>query len=167
MFLLKKIDYFVNRVLEEFVIFALAGMTLLIFAQILFRYVFLSSLSFSEELARYIFIWIIFLGATLAIRDRSHIKVTLFVELVKNERVKNFIYIIADLCSITLLSIFLVNGFEAAQKILMFGQISTTMSFIKIGYLYYVIPFSSLFMITNLVEDMVGRSKSQPLGGGK
>ncbi len=50
-------------------------------AQVFFRYVFNNSLSWSEELAAYLFTWLIFIGAALAIRDKAHISVPFFLNL--------------------------------------------------------------------------------------
>lgn len=51
------------------------------FAQVFFRYVLNNSLSWSEEIVRFLFIWLTFLGAALNIRDRWHIGVDFFVNL--------------------------------------------------------------------------------------
>jgi len=48
-------------------------------AQVLFRYVLNRSLAWTEELSRYLFVWIIFLGAALAIRDATHIRIDMLV----------------------------------------------------------------------------------------
>jgi len=55
--------------------FMLAVLSLIMFLQVLFRYVFNNSLTWSEELAKFIFIWITFLGAAICFRDRIHLKV--------------------------------------------------------------------------------------------
>jgi TRAP-type C4-dicarboxylate transport system permease small subunit len=152
--ILKKINANIDSVLRVFMMVALSIMVTLIFAQILFRYVFMSSLSFSEELARYFFIWMTFLGSSVAIREKSHLKVTMFVDFLKSEKVKRNIHTIADLCSLGFLAVLAVFGFEAAHKILSFGQTSPTMEFLEIGFVYYIIPIASVFMIGNLIEDI-------------
>jgi len=65
----------------DYVIDALFAATILaITAQVLWRYAFRDALPWTEELARYLFIWITFLGAALAVRDGTHIRVSLLVE---------------------------------------------------------------------------------------
>ena len=62
--------------LGEWVLALLFGAAIVIIsAQVIFRYVFNSSLSWPEEIARYLFTWMIFLGAALALRDKTHIAV--------------------------------------------------------------------------------------------
>lgn len=46
-----------------------------VFAQFISRYVFNSSIAWTEEIARYLLIYVTFLGASVAVRNRSHIAV--------------------------------------------------------------------------------------------
>ena len=54
------------------------GLTAISFVAVICRYVFNSSLTWSEELTRYMFIWVVFLGAAIGVRERTHIAVDLF-----------------------------------------------------------------------------------------
>ena len=64
---------------------ALMGLTIsLTFSQVILRYVFNNPFAWIEEISRYVFVWIVFLGAALAFRSGSHIKVGLFEGI--NER---------------------------------------------------------------------------------
>lgn len=65
----------------DYLIAVLFGATLVVItAQIVWRYVFNDSLTWTEELARYLFVWITFVGAALAIRDGTHIRVALVID---------------------------------------------------------------------------------------
>lgn len=48
---------------------------------VFFRYALNHSLFWSDEVVRYLFVWFTFLGAAVALRDREHIRVEYFVEL--------------------------------------------------------------------------------------
>lgn len=54
-------------------------LTLIMFLQVVFRYLFNNSLTWSEELAKFIFIWITFLGSAICLRDKLHLKVDFLV----------------------------------------------------------------------------------------
>ncbi len=58
----------------------LAVMVALVFTNVVLRYVFGSGIAAGEEFARLAFVWLIFLGAVLAMRERGHIGVTILVE---------------------------------------------------------------------------------------
>lgn len=53
----------------------LVTLTIVIFLQVLFRFVFQAPLDWSEELSRYIFIFLVYLTSTIAIRDRATIRI--------------------------------------------------------------------------------------------
>ena len=47
----------------------MAGMVVLVFANVLLRYGFNSGITLSEELSRWLFVWMTFLGAVVALRN--------------------------------------------------------------------------------------------------
>jgi len=55
-------------------------MTIVIFWQIIARFVLQSSLPWSEELARYLMAWAVFIGASIAAADGAHIGITAMVD---------------------------------------------------------------------------------------
>lgn len=61
------------RGLEALMAVGLLAMVLLVFGNVVLRYVFNSGIDVSEELSRWLFIWITFLGAIVAVRDRAHL----------------------------------------------------------------------------------------------
>ncbi len=69
-----------NRFEEVLLVFTLAAMVLLIFGQVIGRYVLGSSPSWTEELARYIHIFQVWIGASYAVKLREHIRVGAFIE---------------------------------------------------------------------------------------
>lgn len=51
----------------------LLGMVLMVFGNVVLRYVFNSGLVMSEELSRFFFVWLTFIGAIVAMRDGTHL----------------------------------------------------------------------------------------------
>lgn len=51
-------------------------MFLLIFGNVVLRFLFSSGLTFSDEIARYAFVWSTFLGAAIAMHEKAHIGIT-------------------------------------------------------------------------------------------
>jgi C4-dicarboxylate transporter, DctQ subunit len=64
---------------EIILVLTLALMVLLIFAQVIGRYVFQTAPSWTEELARYIHIFQVWVGASYAVKLRQHIRVEAFI----------------------------------------------------------------------------------------
>jgi TRAP-type transport system small permease protein len=67
------------RVLSTLTVIALALMVVMVFGNVVLRYAFNSGITESEELSRWLFIWVIFLGATVAVRDRAHMGTDMLV----------------------------------------------------------------------------------------
>lgn len=69
-----------NRICEILVIAILSAMAIVVFMQVLFRYVVYLPLFWTEEFARYCLIWASLLGAAVALKRKQHIAVTFFLE---------------------------------------------------------------------------------------
>jgi TRAP-type transport system small permease protein len=61
------------RLLSVLMASALALMVVLVFGNVVLRYGFNSGITVSEELARWLFVWMTFLGAVVALKDRDHL----------------------------------------------------------------------------------------------
>ena len=64
-----------TSVSDHILFILMAFIIVIMFGQVLFRYIFNQSLSWSEELAKFIFVWLTFLGAAICLKERIHIGV--------------------------------------------------------------------------------------------
>jgi TRAP-type transport system small permease protein len=78
---ISRIERLAVRVVEVVLVLLLAGMVVMVFANVVLRYGFNSGLNISEEMSRYFFVWLTFIGAILAFRDHGHVGVETFVRL--------------------------------------------------------------------------------------
>ena len=70
-----------NISVADQILAAILGVIVVVmFFQVVFRYVFNNSITWSEELIRYLFVWMTFFGAALCFRDKIHIGVDFFLE---------------------------------------------------------------------------------------
>lgn len=67
------------RVLELAIAALLAAMVVLVFGNVVARYGFNSGITLSEELSRWMFIWLTFLGAVIALKERGHLGMDMVV----------------------------------------------------------------------------------------
>ena len=58
----------------------LLGMVLMVFGNVVLRYVFNSGIVVSEELSRFFFVWLTFIGAIVAVREGTHLGMDNVVE---------------------------------------------------------------------------------------
>jgi TRAP-type C4-dicarboxylate transport system permease small subunit len=61
------------RLLTALIVALLAGMVVLVFGNVVLRYVANSGITVSEELSRWFFVWMTFLGAVVGLREHAHL----------------------------------------------------------------------------------------------
>lgn len=131
-------------------------MTVMIFLQVVYRYVLGESLSFSEELARYMFIWSVAMGSALALKTRSHIGVELLVERLPKS-LGNQAKGLACLISLVFYGMLIWYGFEMVVETM--DQESPALE-LPMGYVYLSIPLSAIVLficeIKNVLDDLFG-----------
>jgi TRAP-type transport system small permease protein len=61
------------QLLKLLVVACMAVMVVMVFGNVVLRYAFNSGISVSEELSRWCFVWMVFLGALIALREHAHL----------------------------------------------------------------------------------------------
>lgn len=92
----------------------LALITIIIFVQVLFRYVFTQPLHWTEETARFLFIWVALLGAAVAFKDRTHFTITMVTDRFPT-RVRLAVQVMAALGATWLLGLLIREGLFVAE----------------------------------------------------
>jgi TRAP-type transport system small permease protein len=67
------------RLLELLLVALMAVMVVMVFGNVVLRYAFNSGITVSEELSRWAFVWMIFLGAVVAIKENGHLGTDMLV----------------------------------------------------------------------------------------
>ena len=70
---MQRILHLYCRLLEVVVAALLAIMVVLVFGNVVLRYLFNSGITVSEELSRWMFVWVTFLGAVVALHRSAHL----------------------------------------------------------------------------------------------
>ncbi|RSL29705.1 TRAP transporter small permease [Salibacterium salarium] len=112
-----KILRWLDEHLEEYPLIILSIFTvLLIFTQVVMRYVFNSSLSWSEEGARYAFIWMIYIGVSYGVKRQKHLNADAFSMLFER-RGKIIIGMISTVSFLIFTLVIAFYGFDIVMKI--------------------------------------------------
>lgn len=143
-----------NRFEEGFLIATLVLMVLLIFGQVVGRYVFQSAPSWTEEFARYIHIFQVWIGAGYAVKLREHIKVTAFVNIF-NGTARKIMDIASTLIWFVLIVLVAVFGTQLVLATLQYGQVSPATQ-IPMWVVYLAVPLGSVSMAVRLIQQLVG-----------
>lgn len=72
------IDRFCS-LLNLLIALCLAVMVIMVFGNVVLRYVFNSGIAASEEISRWLFVWLTFLGAIVALKENSHLGTDMLV----------------------------------------------------------------------------------------
>lgn len=140
------IDKVINKILRFIVIIMLSVMSVVVFAQVLFRIVHLS-IPWSEELSKYLLIWSTFLGAAICIRKGSLVGLE-FLKNSMSEEKQKILQTILNLIVCAML-LFLINvGFWAVTRV--WFQITPVLK-LSMGLMYAAIPVGSVFMLINQI----------------
>lgn len=68
------------KLLEFLVVACLVAMVIMVFGNVVLRYGFNSGIDISEEMSRYCFIWLTYIGAMVAMRDKAHVGVDIVIK---------------------------------------------------------------------------------------
>lgn len=132
-------------------------MTIMGLLQVLFRYVFNSSLYFTEELARYMFVWTVFLTSAICLRRQSHAAIELFVNWMP-PHIRKVALIISAACSVFFFLIVFLKGIEIT--IATWEQVSPALE-ISMGLIYMAIPVGGFLMLVFALESIYALFKAE------
>ncbi len=120
---LRRLNTYSHR-LEEFLIaFLLATSSVVLFANVLARYVFNWGVSWAEELVRYEIIWMVFIGGSVAARQGIHIGVDILVKF-SPRPFRRPISISLNAISFVFCVCLVILGGDLVAQTKMFGQVT-------------------------------------------
>ncbi len=140
----------------------LSGLMLLvtiviIFIQVVTRYVFFYSLPWSEELTRYLFIWFVYLSLSVTVRDNLSIRIDLLDQLLKG-KAKKVVHLIVDILSFAIVVVFIYSSFKLFQ---MGFRSKTPAMRIPFYVIYAVMPVGYFLTAVELFIRIVNRIKGK------
>jgi TRAP-type C4-dicarboxylate transport system permease small subunit len=145
----------ISNILNEFskaILFILiSSMTVIVFSQVVLRYIFNESLVWSEEVARYAFIWASFIGASIASKRATHIGVRIFIEMFPYKIKKKFEILI----NIFILIFLVVVLYSSIQITVRAWHQWTAVLELRMTYPYLALPLGILFMIIHHLDRMI------------
>ena len=129
----------------------LAVMTILVFLTVIYRYFLLAPISWGEEMARFLFIAVSMLGASLAMKDRSHFTITILTARFPAP-VRARLDLAIALATTALLVIVIDKGWSLT--LLNRNQISPALG-VPMSIPYLAVPVGAVLMVVFLWMDLV------------
>ncbi len=153
------------RILEVIMVFTMVWMLILVGMNVFLRIFANDGIDFAEEVPRFMFVWLVFCGAVVASKERTHISVNLFVLMAPRSLQKVFYFLTEMLVMIS--GALITYGtyelhtiiYENASPVL---QISTLWVY---GVTYIAGPGLTLIALCNLIRLFMGRVPDSELKG--
>ena len=77
---LQKSTHYFFKLLELLIVVCMVAMVIMVFGNVVLRYGFNSGIDVSDEMSRYCFVWLTYIGAMVAMREKGHLGVDTLVK---------------------------------------------------------------------------------------
>ena len=142
-------DHFEETVLACFITL----ITIVMFIQVVMRYIFKDALSWSDELCRYSFVWMTFFGIGYATKKGSHLKVDVIEQLVP--ALKKPLNAISDLALFVFCVYLMKPGYEMMSSIAKAEQLSVALE-IPMWIVYLSFFIGMILTMLHLIAKYIG-----------
>lgn len=147
--MIEKFDSILEKIEEYFIFISLLLMVIIVFANVLGRFVFNFSFTWSEEAARYLMIWATFIAASLGVKKGSHITLDILTVYLP-EKANRIIRAISYVLSITYTALILFIGVPFIMDMANKGQLSPALQF-PVHFVYLAIVVGSVLMMVRYI----------------
>jgi TRAP-type C4-dicarboxylate transport system permease small subunit len=160
--MVKIVDWYFSA-LKALVALCLASMVVLVFGNVVLRYVFSSGITFSEEFSRWLFVWLTFFGAIVAMKEHTHLGMDSVISRLSVTG-KKIAYVLSHLLMIGCVILLLTGGWDQTVVNIETRAAATGLS----GALFYgivlVFGVSALcILVYDLFRMITGRMTAEEL----
>jgi len=151
----------------NFIIVAMFScMSIAVFIEVIFRYLLHQPIYWSEEFPRFILIWLTFLGSVIAMKNNSHLSISLLTNRLAIQK-RIWVQFFANTLSLLFISILVWGGIIIT--ILTMPNRTTALQ-IPTGLVYLAVPVGGILMIIYLLKNTIElfkESKNKTKGRGE
>jgi TRAP-type transport system small permease protein len=133
----------------------MAAIVIITVAAVWWRYVLNAPIAWTEQVSNMLFVWTVFLGAAVLYREKLHIGVDMFVEMLP-ARLKEIAFWAIELGNLVFIVVLFVYGLKLSIDVLpqQMGALDITPA-----VYYFAAPVSCALMILYFVEKIVDPTK--------
>ncbi len=143
--LFKVYDFILESVMTIF----FTVMVLLLFGEVVSRFLFNFPIMWSEEIGRYLFIWIVYIGSAQAFIERRHLRVDFLLKKLRSPYNTYLELILYFMIMVFLFFVFLYGLKYAGMNL---DKPAYSFKYIRLGWAYASIPIGSIFMVLNIIR---------------
>lgn len=139
-----------SKIEEYFIGIGVLVITLILFLNVVLRYVFNSSIEWSEEFTRYGVVWITFIGSSVCIYKGAHLGIDSFIVYLENKGLK-FHKLIINFVALAFSLLFLFFSLKITLQVYHSGQVSPNLG-IPMVYVYAAMPIGGALMSIRFMQ---------------
>lgn len=149
----KKILQQIDQNGERYLLLPLYAMIVsTVFMEVVRRSLLSYSSIWAEEIARYAFIYIAWIGASSAIKERAHIRIDVVLHLL-SQRMKSIVFIFGDIATLILAVLAIWMSMESVLNSIHFGSVTHGLRISQAWFLAAV-PLGFLMMTFRLLQSI-------------
>ena len=143
------------------------ALTVLLFIQVITRYVFGRAFTWSEEVGVVMFVWLIYLGAAAAARTRQHLRIDAVLNIMPF-KVKRVVLILTNVAAMFFCA-YTIPPIVSVVTDLANSHAKNPITGIPKAFSYVIIPICLALMIIRFLQDTIQLAKEdeERLGAGK
>ncbi len=151
---LEVISRVMDKILSYVVGALLVAMSVVVFGNVVSRYFLSTTWGWYEEVSRFLLIWIVFIGAVIAMIRSDHLGIDL-LPLLLSPRVCRVIVVVADAVVLVALVIMFQGAWDMAIDSLASGWVASSVP-IPYGWVYMIGPVSAVLMFIQTLIKITG-----------
>lgn len=136
-----------KKIQEWFIGAGLLIIALILFINVILRYIFGSSIEWAEEFTRYGIVWITFIGASVCIYKGAHLGIDSLLSMLSQRGSRIISTMVIFICVIFSI-VFVILSLAITLKTAESAQVSSTIG-VPIYLIYGIMPFSGILMTLN------------------
>jgi len=147
--LIKALEWVENSI----AVLSMASVSLLVFANVVSRYVFSYTPIWSEELSRFLVVWSIFIGVSIGVRKNQHIGVDALIRFLPH-RLLLASEVLLNLIGVVVIGILIFTSLDFIKQTMEFEQLSPAMR-VPMYIPYIAMPLGLSMSIIHFIHNIV------------
>lgn len=142
-----------NRVEELFIGISILTVTIILFVNVVLRYIFSSSMTWVEEFTRYGIIWVTFVGSSVCVYKAMHLGIDSVLSAIFKKDNK-FIASLVPFIGVAFSLLFTILATKMTMQVYEGNELSSTIG-ISMAYIYAAMPVGGCLMTIKYVERLL------------
>ncbi len=149
---MQHLEKLLNHLEEIIVACGISAASVILFVNVVLRYVFNSGWEWAEEVARYSIVWIVFLGGSICARKGMHLSVDAVAVRLSEEK-QRILRIVVNILCVAFCVFLVIYGLEMVELARETDQLTPGLE-MPIFYVYLAIPTGGALMAVRFAQDL-------------